>query len=205
MDCTNTTSRPNNHKARRSGMSLVEMLIAIGISGIVFAAVGTMVFFSGRSYAALANYVDLDNKSRQALDLMSKEIRQMDGVTGSGTTNLSSGVVVTNRIVLSGKETNNAAYTITYTYNPSAANKPLTRTKAGGLYAGTTTLLTGCTYLNFGLFTRVPQDGNLDNFAASDLATCKVVQLEWICSRRIFNESDNTESVQSAKVVIRKK
>jgi hypothetical protein len=187
-------------------MTLVELLIAIGISGMIFVAVGMMIFFSGRSYAALANYVDLDNKSRHALDLMSKEIRQVDGVTGSATTTLSSGLVVTNQIVLSGKETNNAAYTITYNYNPSAANKTLTRQKTGGFgYQGMTTLLTGCTYLNFGMFTRVPKDNSLNQFDAADLATCKVVQIDWICARKIFNESDNTESVQSAKVVIRKK
>src|SRR5437867_2630501 len=205
MDYTITSLTRKPHKVRCAGLTLVEMLVAIGISGIVFVAVGTMVFFSGRSYAALANYVDLDNKSRKALDQMSKEIRQVDGVTGMGTATLPSGKVVTNQIAVAGKEADGTPYTITYNYSPNAANKPLTRTKAGGLYAGTTTLLTGCTYLNFGLFTRVPQDGNLDNFAASDLATCKVVQLEWICSRGIFNKSDNTESVQSAKVVIRKK
>jgi prepilin-type N-terminal cleavage/methylation domain-containing protein len=203
MDFTNTISRP--HKARCSGLTLVELLIAIGISGIIFVAVGMMIFFSGRSYAALANYVDLDNKSRQALDLMSKEIRQVDGVTGIGTVTLTGGQVVTNQLVLSGKETNGAAYTITYTYTPTSANKTLTRSKVGGLYPGTNTLLTGCTYLNFGMFTRVPKDGTLDQFSSTDYATCKVVEIDWICSRKIFNQSDNTESVQSAKVVIRKK
>ena len=186
-------------------MTLVEMLIAIGISGIVFLAVGMMIFFSGRSYAALANYVDLDNKSRKALDQMSKEIRQVDGVIEMGTNTLPSGKVVTNKLVFSGKETDGTAYTITYNYNPNGTDKPLTRTKVGGLYAGTTTLLTGCSFLNFGMFTRVPKDGTLDNFEATDMATCKVVQIDWICTRRIFKESDNTESVQSAKVVIRKK
>jgi len=204
MDCTNTTC-PTGHKGRRSGTTLVELLIAIGISGLIFIAVGMMIFFSGRSYAALANYVDLDSKSRQALDVMSKEIRQVNGVTSIGTTNLSSGQVVTNQLVLSGAETNGTAYTVTYTYNPNSANKTLTRNKSAGLYAGTTTLLTGCTYLNFGMFTRVPKDNSLNQFDAADLATCKVVQIDWICARKIFNESDNTESVQSAKVVIRKK
>src|SRR6266480_2923363 len=132
MDCTITSITPKRHKVGCAGFTLVELLIAIGISGLIFVAVGMMIFFSGRSYAALANYVDLDNRSRSALDEMSKEIRQVDCVTGSGTTNLSSGVVVTNKIVLSGKETNDAAYTITYTYTPSAANKPLTRQKTGG-------------------------------------------------------------------------
>jgi prepilin-type N-terminal cleavage/methylation domain-containing protein len=204
MDCTNTISRPRR-KARRSGMTLVELLVAIAISGMIFVAVGMMIFFSGRSYAALANYVDLDNKSRQALDLMSKEIRQVDAVVGIGTNTLSSGQVVTNQIVLSGTETNGTAYTSTYTYNPGSANKSLTRTKVGGLYPGTTTLLTGCAYLNFSMFSRVPKDGMLEQFDAADFTTCKVVQIDWICSRKIFNESDNTESVQSAKIVIRKK
>jgi len=179
--------------------------VAIGISGIIFIAVGMMIFFSGRSYAALANYVDLDNKSRQALDVMTREIRQMDGVVTNGTVTLSSGQVVTNQLVLSGKETNGIAYTTTYTYSPGSANKTLTRVKVGGLNPGTTTLLTGCTYLNFRMFNRVPQNAILDGFAAADFATCKVVQIDWVCSRKIFNQSDNTESVQSAKVVIRKK
>src|SRR5213596_496006 len=206
MDFTITSITRKGNKAGSVGMTLAELLIAIGISGMIFVAVGMMIFFSGRSYAALANYVDLDNRSRQALDLMSKEIRQVDCVTNSATATLPSGQVVTNQLVLSGTETNGTSYTITYTYNPSSANKTLTRLKQGGFgYQGTTTLLTGCTYLNFRMFTRVPKDNSLDQFDAADLATCKVVQIDWICSRKIFNQSDNTESVQSAKVVIRKK
>jgi len=186
-------------------MTLVELMVAIGISGIVFVALGTMIFFSGRSYASLANYVDLDNKSRQALDRMSKEMRQMDSVLSIGTNTLSSGQVVTNQIVLRGTESNGTVYTNTYSYNPSATNKPVTVVKVGGFYSGTTTLLTGCTYLNFSMFSRVPRDGSLDQFTATDAAQCKVVQIDWICSRKIFNQNDNTESVQSAKIVIRKR
>src|SRR6266498_3896157 len=204
MDCTITSLTRMPHKVRCAGLTLVEMLVAIGISGIVFVAVGMMIFFSGRSYAALANYVDLDNKSRSALDQMSKEIRQVDCVTNSATATLPSGQVVTNRIVLRGTETDGTTtYTLTYDYNPT--NKTLVRTKVGGSYPGSKTLLTGCTYLNFGMYQRVPIDGTLEQFDAADYATCKVVQLDWICSRKIFKDTDNTESIQSAKVVIRKK
>jgi type II secretory pathway pseudopilin PulG len=212
MDCTITSITRESNKAGCVGMTLVELLMAVGISGMVFAAVAILIFFSGRSYAALANYVDLDNKSRQALDVMSKEIRQVDGVTGSGTVTLPatpafpSGQLVTNQIVLSGKETNEFPffpYTITYDYNPT--KQTLVRSKAGGFYPGTNTLLTGCTYLNFRMYQRVPRTNSYDLFYAADHATCKVVQLDWVCSRKIFKESDNTESIQSAKVVIRKK
>src|SRR6266542_6304906 len=111
MDCTNTTFR-TGHSARRSGMTLVELLIAVGISGMIFIAVGMMIFFSGRSYAALANYVDLDSKSRQALDVMSKELRQVNGVTNIGTNTLSGGQVLTNQLMLSGTESNGTTYTV---------------------------------------------------------------------------------------------
>src|ERR1044071_1889588 len=203
MDCTITSTTRKGNKMRRAGMTLAGVRMAIGISGIVFAAVSILIFFSGRSYAALANYVDLDNRSRNALDRMSKEIRQVDAVTSSGTATLPNGQVVTNRLVLSGTETNGSAYTVTYDYNPETAT--LVRTKEIGSYPGTATLLTGCTYLNFGMYQRVPKTNSFNQFDAADLATCKVVQLDWVCSRRIFNKTANTETIESAKVVIRKK
>ena len=203
MDCTITSITRKGNKAGCAGMTLVELLMAVGISGMVFAAVSILIFFSGRSYAALANYVDLDNSSRSALDWMSKEIRQVDCVTNSATATLPNGQVVTNKLVLSGTETDGSAYTIIYDYNPTT--QTLVRTKEGGSYPGTTTLLTGCTYLNFGMFQRVPKMNSFEQFDAADLATCKVVQMDWICSRRIFNKTANTETIESAKVVIRKK
>ena len=203
MDCTITSITRKGSKAGCAGMTLVELLMAVGISGMIFLAVGMMIFFSGRSYAALANYVDLDNRSRGALDRMSKEIRQVDCVTNSATATLPTGQVVTNKLVLSGTETDGSAYILTYDYNPGT--QTLLRTKEGGSYPGTNTLLTGCTYLNFGMYQRVPKLNSFDQFDAADLATCKVVQLDWICSRKIFNKTANTENIESAKVVIRKK
>ena len=203
MDSTITSITRKGNKARCAGMTLVELLMAVGISGLVFTAVSILIFFSGRSYAALANYVDLENRSRGALDRMSKEIRQVDCVTNSATATLPSGQVVTNRLVLSGTETDGSAYILTYDYNPTT--QTLVRTKEGGSYPGTNTLLTGCTYLNFGMYQRVPKMNSFDQFDAADLATCKVVQLDWICSRKIFNKTANTENIESAKVVIRKK
>ena len=203
MDCTITSITRKGNKAGCTGMTLVELLMAIGISGMVFTAVAILILFSGRSYAALANYVDLDNRSRGALDRMSKEIRQVDRVTDSASAALPTGQVVTNRLALSGTETDGSAYTLIYNYDP--ATQTLLRTKTGGNHPGTNTLLTGCTYLNFGMYQRVPKTNSFDQFDAADLATCKVVQLDWICSRKIFNKTANTESIQSAKVVIRKK
>src|SRR6266705_4007238 len=58
------------------GMTLVELMVAVGISSVALSAVAAFVFYSARSVSAIGNYVDLDNTSRKAVDLMTKEIRQ---------------------------------------------------------------------------------------------------------------------------------
>src|SRR5688500_19446810 len=63
-------------RRRRAGLTLVEFMVALGIGGLVLAGMAGLMFYTGRSFAALANYVDLDAYSRNALDTMSREIRQ---------------------------------------------------------------------------------------------------------------------------------
>ncbi len=172
-------------------MTLVELLVATGIGGIVFAAVALLTFYSARSFAALTNYVDLDKYSRNALDQMISEIRQADSLK----------TYATNELVFNfTNPTNNSAYTISYTYNPTAA----TLSKIVGTKS--TVLLRECQYMKFDVFQRNPMNGTYDYYTNSwnrpDLA--KLVQLTWVCSRKILGKQANTESVQSAKVVMRK-
>jgi Tfp pilus assembly protein PilW len=168
----------------------------------MFAAVGAFTFHSARSFVALANYTDLDVKSRYALDLISREIRQANAVTSSTSITLTGGQVVTNQLTLSGTATNGTAYTLNYYYNPTA--KTLTRTFVQGGTSLTNVLLKECSFLSFGMYQRNAISNSFDQFDMTIPGTCKVVQLYWICSRSIFGKSANTESVQSAKVVIRK-
>ena len=183
MDCTITS-----FKARRRGMTLVELLIATAIAGMVLIAVGGLMFYSARSFAALTNYVDLDQRSRNALDLMISEIRQTDKLDTFTST----------RIQLSG--TNTVAYILIYNYDPVA--KTLTKTMNGV----STVLLTECQQLEFKIFQRNMAVGTQDLVPATaarpDLV--KAIQLSWTCSRNILGQKANTESVQSARVVIRK-
>jgi hypothetical protein len=46
--------------------------------------------------------------------------------------------------------------------------------------------------------------GSYDVYPAASAATAKVVNVSWICSRQIMNGMENTESVQTARIVIRK-
>src|SRR4051812_8004026 len=71
---------------RRAGMSLVEMAIALGVGAVALLIMASLSSFTARSLAAMANYTDLDQASRTALDKMSQEIRQTRRLT-EGTTN----------------------------------------------------------------------------------------------------------------------
>jgi hypothetical protein len=171
-------------------MTLVELMVATGAGSIVLAAVLALFLFSARSFAALGNYVDLDNKSRNALDTMSSDIRQADFLSSYQTNQL---------IFQTTDPTTSNTLALTYLYDPAATT--LTRT----LGVRSTVLLTNCTYLNFGIFARNPIGGSWDAYSNGVPSNCKLVQLSWVCQRDILGgRIANTESVQSAKVVMRK-
>ena len=73
----------------RSGMTLIELVVAVGIATIVFGAVGSLAMFTSRSFVAMGNYNDLDRNSRNALDRMSRDIRQARQLTAYTPTKLS--------------------------------------------------------------------------------------------------------------------
>ncbi len=170
---------------RRAGMTLVELMVATGIGSIVMTAVASLSFYTARSFAALSNYVELDQKSRNALDHMSQKIRQAYGVTSFSSSAVS--MLYTN------------GSTLSYTYSPTA--KTLTETVG----SDSTTLLTECDALVFEAFARNPIGGTFNQFpATNETTTIKLLQVSWTCSRTIMGDKVNTESVQSAKIVIRK-
>ena len=79
MDCTITTTK----QALTRGIALVEMMMSLGVGGLVLSAVASQMFYGGRSFAALANYVDFNRLGRA---------RQASGISGrSGERIMSSG------------------------------------------------------------------------------------------------------------------
>lgn len=179
------TSIKHAHQ-RRAGATLVELMVSVAISSILLLALASLTFYTGRSFAALANYVDLDAHSRGALDTMSREIRQTKRLIAGTATTLTFED-------FDGK-------TLIYAYD--ATHRLLTRTKDG--VPDSKPLLTECNFLNFSMFQRNPVNGSYNQYPTANPATCKLVQLRWVCSRDLITARWNTESVQSAKIVIRK-
>jgi prepilin-type N-terminal cleavage/methylation domain-containing protein len=181
-----TTSTNARRFGARAGVTLIELMITVTISSILLTGVASLVFYTGRSFAALANYVDLDSYSRNALDTMSREIRQ------------------TRRLVY-GSESKLIfedfdGKSLIYTYD--SGSRKLFRIRNG--VVDPEPLLKECNFLKFSMYQRNPVSGKYDQYPTASASTCKLVQLRWVCSRDLIFSKWNTESVQSAKIVIRK-
>jgi prepilin-type N-terminal cleavage/methylation domain-containing protein len=171
---------------KRAGFTLVETMVSVGIGGLVLLGVAALMFYTGRSFAALANYVDLDTYSRNALDTMSREIRQTKRLVAGTATRLEFEDFDGKALV----------------YEYDADERTLTRAKDG--VADDEPLLKECNFLQFSMYQRNPINGKYDQYPTATASQCKLVQLRWICSRDLIHARRNTESVQSAKIVIRK-
>jgi len=170
----------------RAGFTLVEMMVASGVGTIVLTGLMLMFWFSNRSFASLANYLDLDQKTQSALDKMSREIRQVNMLTAYSPTSLTF------------QDWDGG--TLQYTYDPNA--QTLTRNKGD---TNITTLLTGCDSLQFSIFQRTPNTNTYEPVSTSTVTNTKVIELTWNCYRKILGNTANTECMESAKIVIRNK
>jgi len=149
---------------------------------LFFIVIGAMSYHSGRSFVAMVNYADLETRSRNALDTMTRDIRQVTRLTS----------YTANDLTFQDFD----GQPLSYTYNPG--NRVLSRTKNGIA----TPLLTECDTLSFSTFQRNPTN-DFNVVSTTNTTQVKLIQLNWKCSRTIFKSKVNTESVQSAKIVIR--
>jgi hypothetical protein len=182
MDCRITYTRDSLQRA--GAFSILESWVATGLLGLMMLAMVCFIMYTGRSFAGLQNYVDLEQCSQRALDTMTMDVRQ--------TRSLKS--LTTNQLVF--RDWDGAD--LTYSYNPGAGT--LVKSKGGNRQ----TLLTSCDFLVFSNFQRTPIACSDAQYPATLSATnTKLVSVTWVCSRMITGTKINTESVQTAKIVIR--
>jgi hypothetical protein len=181
----------HDRRVRQGAFALTEMLMVMGVSAILMLALTCFFMLSSRSFAAFFNYVDLDDANRVAMDILSRDIRQANRVT-SFTTN-SSGL---QQLVLEDSDLT----PLTFDYDPT--NRTLTRIKG----TESRVLLRECDSLNFDLRKRTPIGQSYEFYppASTEIANAKIINVAWLCSRKIFGRKENTESVQTARIVIRK-
>src|ERR1044072_6101476 len=177
---------------RRRAMTLIEVLISAALGTLLLMVVFELSLFGAHSFASMTSHVDLDQYNRNALDRMIADIRQADRLMEFATNNL---------VFQTRQPDTGATNTLRYTYD--ASKHTLTRS----LNNESTVYLTNCTFMRFSIFQRNPVDGAYDQYPVPDPSRpdlCKLVQLDWSCSRMIMGQVINTERVQSVKVVMRK-
>ncbi len=171
-------------RTAQGGWTIPETLVSITITLVLMVAVVSMAMTSGRAFLALYNYGDLNAVNKVAMDTLTRDVRECNRVTACSAT------------VLSLEDSN--LDPITYTYNSSA--KTFTRTTP----SDSKVLLTQCSTLSISIFKRTAPVSFGDPLDTATPANAKVVNVSWNCSRTILGAAVNTESVQTARIVIRK-
>jgi len=174
------------------GLTLVEVAVAVGIGSLVLLVVTALSMYAMRSFIAMGNYASLDAKNRLALDRMTRDIQQATRVTGVGQSGQVKWLMLTN--VESGD-------TLKYTWYGD--ERTLECEKSG---QPTQVYLTECDEWDFELYQRTARPDSANAlFPATDPAVTKVVEMTWKCSRTLLGKKWSTESVQSARIVLRNK
>lgn len=184
---------------RRAAWTLPELLVAVAIGALVLTAMATFSVYSLRSFVALSNYVDLDEKSRRTVDEMTRQIRQASAIVSYNTNGIKRWLTLTN---------STPGATVKYVkYTWSSQDRVLYFERTG---VPAKTNLTECDDWQFTLHQRTPIPGLTNQFYPAtnaagkiDLSVAKLVDMKWRCSRDVLGKAFQTESVQTTKIVLR--
>ena len=181
-------------RTSQAGWTLMEMMIAVAVFTIGTAALMSTFTFSLQSMAALSNYTALDRMNQQAMDKMTREIRQAKMVVNY-TTNLLEIV-------------NCDGDTVYYWFIGDEVDRLYRLVENPSGEWDYEILLEDCELINFNVGQRNLQSNSWNYFPPTTgdfQSTAKVIDLSWKTRRTLPNGTTNSEDVQTAKIVLRKK
>jgi Tfp pilus assembly protein PilW len=180
---------PDRKRSGTRAFTMLELLIATGISSVILVGVLSAFLMIGRTGYNASSYSIMEAEARRALDTFSIEARMASNVTWTN----SSSVTLT---VLS--STSN--YSVTYYYN--SAEKAFYRVLGpAGSTAGRMTLIRDVEDFAFRRFKVV----NGSDFAANNDLETKQLQIMLRTVRSRTTTVDATNAVLSARVILRNK
>ena len=159
-------------------------MVMLPVAALCMGTLIAVFVFGTRSFHAVINYTELGAKNRYAANVMLREIREANSISSYNTNSLS---------IVDG-----SGVTVAYTYDPNQCTLTRQRNDVS------TVLLTGCDRMKFDLGERNPIGGSYAVYPPATAATAKVVDVSWLCSRTILGVKQYSESVQTARIVIRK-
>jgi Tfp pilus assembly protein PilW len=178
-------SKPTGSNRSTAGFTLVEMLVSVALCMLLLAALASLYTFSLGSFASIASYSELNQKTRHASDIISRDVRSALFVDPSTTGS---------KLVLGMP----SGSTVSYVYDPVGAT--LVRSTPGE----SLNLLTGIGSLSFALYQR-PTSGSLP-YEVLPLATAgsaKLVAFKWNCSERIVGSRADSQILEAGMVELR--
>ena len=150
---------------------------------MVGAAIAAFSLFSSRTFVSMADYSDMNQDSRLALDKMSKDIRQARLLTSYSSTNLNFLDINSN--------------SLQFVYNSHLGQ--LQRISGGQ----TTILLSNCDALSFYAYQHTMKSNTFHCYKAAGATNARVIDFTWSCSRKILGKTATTENDQAAEIVMR--
>jgi hypothetical protein len=138
----------------------------------------------------MANYTDMNRKSRYASDLISRDIRSCLSIASATANQLS---------LNEPSPDGTTVYPTTYTYDPNAGT--LSRWQNGE----TKLLLSGVDSLSFALYQKPPTNSPpaFEQYTAGTVANAKLISFQWSCSRAVRPLQTESESLEAGIVEIR--
>lgn len=163
----------------KKGFTLVELMLAMFIGGIILAGATATLNMWARSSMAVGNCADMSGTTRRALDIFASDVRMATDVTASSTSQFT--------FTAFGAGTTTVA--VDYTFDADAGT--LTRTYDGVAQV----ILEDVEQFLFAYL-----DMNLST--TTNPLSVKVVRIESILQKRVLNIS-NTDEIISARFMLR--
>src|SRR4051812_12863397 len=85
--------RAGRRRRSERGFTLVEILIATGVSAILMAGVLSAFLMMGRSGKNAYNYVGMESEARSALEYFAEDVRMTNSVAWTSATDLTLNVI----------------------------------------------------------------------------------------------------------------
>jgi prepilin-type N-terminal cleavage/methylation domain-containing protein len=165
--------------------TLIEMLVTVALSSMVFAAVMVAYSFAHRSFAAVGTMSEFNQTSVLALDTLMNDVRNACQVLA----------LSQHELIL---DQGSGIPPVTLTFNANA--KTLTRTQS----AVDKVLLRDCSDLSFSMYQRTPMAGSLLQYPAATIAAAKVIHVSWSCARATsYGVPSTTVDHRSSNIVLR--
>jgi hypothetical protein len=189
-----TSTRAPASARRRSGFTLIELIIATTRSSLVLVGVMSTFLFLARASVAAANYSDMEVETRAAIEIFARDVRMASNVTWNSDDSVTLAV-----------DTATGRTNVTYAYNANAVSGRPARSFTRTIGANTEVLVTGIRVFEYTAYKINTEAISLASINTATNQMTKQIQISMEIERRRPTVALTTDKVISARFVLRNK